>query len=78
MRAWHWIVERIPPGILTESDRPALAIMASLQMQVWLTGGLDYIKELRQWFGQYGLTAAAREKIAARSPDDSGNPFAKA
>jgi hypothetical protein len=38
-------------------------------------GQLQFVSELRQWFGQYGLTAAAREKIAAK-PKPAGNPFA--
>lgn len=76
VRAWHWIVEQVPPGVLTASDYAAMETMARLQAQVWLTGQLDYVKELRQWFGQYGLTAAAREKIAAKAPAGSGNAFA--
>jgi hypothetical protein len=76
VRAWHWLVEQIPPGVLTASDHASMEAMARVQAQFWLTGQLDYVKELRQWFGQYGLTAAAREKIAAKKPDGSGNPFA--
>ena len=78
VRAWHWIVQQIPPGVLTASDYSSLETMAGLQARVWLTGELDYVKELRQWFGQYGLTAAAREKIAAKKPPSGGNAFADA
>lgn len=74
-RAWHWIVQQIPPGVLTASDYASLDIMARLQAQIWM-GQLQFVSELRQWFGQYGLTAAAREKIGAKKPDGSGNPFA--
>lgn len=76
VRAWHWIVKQIPPGVLTASDYSSVETMAGLQARVWMTGELDYIKELRQWLGQYGLTAAAREKIGAKKPAKSGNPFA--
>ena len=78
VRAWHWIVQQIPPGVLTASDYSAIETMAGLQARVWLTGELDYIKELRQWLGQYGLTAAAREKIGAKKPAKPANPFADA
>lgn len=75
-RAWHWIVSQIPPGVLTASDYASIEIMARLQAHFWLSGHLDYAKELRQWFGQYGLTGAAREKISMKKPEGSGNPFA--
>ena len=75
VRAWHWIVEQVPPGVLTASDRSSIEIMARLQAQIWMSGDLDAIKEIRQWFGQYGLTGAAREKITAK-PKPAGNPFA--
>jgi hypothetical protein len=74
-RAWQWLVQQIPPGVLTASDHAAMEIMARLQTQIWM-GQLQFVSELRQWFGQYGLTAAAREKIGAKKPDGSGNPFA--
>lgn len=76
VRAWHWIVKQIPPGVLTASDYSSIEMMAGLQARAWLTGELDYIKELRQWFGQYGMTAAGREKISAKKPEGAGNPFA--
>ncbi len=75
-RAWRYIVEQVPPGVLTASDASAVEIMARLQAQVWMSGDLDAIKELRLWFGQYGLTAAAREKIGAKKPPKAANPFA--
>lgn len=75
VRAWAWIVTQIPPGVLTASDRASIAIMAGLQARIWLMGELDYVKELRQWFGQYGLTGAAREKLSAK-PAPPRNPFA--
>ena len=73
--AWHHVVKQIPPGVLTSSDYSSVEVMACLQARVWLTGELDYIKELRMWFGQYGLTGAAREKIAAKKKP-AGSPFA--
>lgn len=76
VRAWHWIVQQIPPGILSASDATSVEIMARLQAGVWMSGDRDDMKELRQWLGQYGMTAAAREKIAAKKPPDGGNPFA--
>lgn len=77
VRAWHWIVKQIPPSVLTASDYSSVETMATLQARFWLTGDLDYAKELRLWFGQYGLTAAAREKIAAK-PTKPRNPFSDA
>lgn len=76
VRAWNFIVEQVPPGVLTASDYASVEIMARLQSQIWMTGSLDSIKELRQWFGQYGMTASAREKIAAKGVEQTGNPFA--
>ncbi|HMU15874.1 MAG TPA: hypothetical protein PKC95_00385 [Thauera aminoaromatica] len=76
-RAWHWLVEQMPPGVLSASDYASVEIMARLQTQIWV-GQLQFVSELRQWFGQYGLTAAAREKIAAKAPADKGNPFSSA
>lgn len=75
VRAWHSVVAQIPPGVPTASDYLSIEIMASVLARFWLTGELDYAKELRMWFGQYGLTGAAREKIAAK-PKPAGNPYA--
>ena len=50
--------------------------MARLQASIWMSGDRNAMKEIRQWLGQYGMTGAAREKIAAKKPDGSGNPFA--
>jgi hypothetical protein len=76
VRAWHHIVAQVPPGVLTASDATSIEIMARLQASIWMSGDRDDIKELFRWLGQYGLTAAAREKIAAKKPEGSGNPFA--
>jgi hypothetical protein len=62
--------------VLTASDATSIEIMARLQASIWMSGDRDDIKELFRWLGQYGLTAAAREKIAAKKPEGSGNPFA--
>lgn len=76
VRAWNYVVEQIPPGVLTGSDYSSIEIMARLQASVWMGGSLDVVKELRQWWGQYGLTGAAREKLSAKAPKSRGNPFA--
>ena len=77
VRAWRAVVAQIPPGVLTASDGLSVEIMAGLMSRYWLTGELDYVKELRMWFGQYGLTGAGREKITAK-PKPASNPFSEA
>lgn len=75
--SWREIVSQINPIILTASDRSAIELMARLLLQVRLTGDIENIRELRQWFGQYGMTAAGRAKLGTpkRKPS-GGNQFA--
>ena len=44
----------------------------------FLTGDIENIRELRQWFGQYGMTAAGRAKLGAPSKKPQTNQFADA
>lgn len=67
--AWRHIVSQINPIVLTASDYSSIELMARLWLQARLTGDVQIIKELRQWFAQYGMTAVGRTKIAGvKSP----------
>lgn len=72
--AWREIVNQINPMILTASDNSSIELMARLMLQARLTGDVGIIKELRQWFAQYGMTAVGRTKISATPPQED-NPF---
>lgn len=72
---WREIVAQIPPEILSGSDATSVEQMARLLLQARMTSDLGAIRELRQWFGQYGLTAAGRAKIGTPAKAPAGNPF---
>jgi len=74
VRTWHEIVKQINPVVLTASDYSSIELMARLLLQARMTGDPGIIRELRQWFAQYGMTAVGRTKIPASKPR-SDNPF---
>ena len=75
--SWHEIVKQINPCVLTASDQSSVEIMARLMLQIRLTNDMECVREMRQWFGQYGLTAVGRAKLGTPKKDAGGsNPFA--
>jgi hypothetical protein len=75
VQAWHAVVERVPPGVLTKTDELAVEIAATLLAAWWLTRDLDVLKEIRQWFAQLGMTPVARTKIPPPPRQPAGNRF---
>lgn len=73
---WREIVGQINPAVLTASDNSSIELMSRLMLQARLTGDVQIIKELRQWFAQYGMTAVGRTKISV-TPSQEDNPFSK-
>lgn len=78
VRTWREIVSQINPVVLTASDGSSIELMARLMLQVRLTGDIENIRELRQWFGQYGMTAAGRAKLGSPVKKKTTNPYADA
>lgn len=76
VRAWHEVVKRVPPEVLSGTDELAIEIVATLLASWWLTKDLDVLKELRQWFSKLGMTPVDRTKIPAPKKNERGNPFA--
>lgn len=78
VRSWREIVSQINPIILTASDQSSIELMARLLLQVRMTGDINNIRELRQWFGHFGMTPAGRAKLGTPvQKDRGGNPFAQ-
>lgn len=73
--AWREIVSQINPVVLTGSDYLSIETMARLLWQYRLTSQSSVAAELRQWFAQYGLTAAGRAKLGAAPKKSGGNKF---
>lgn len=74
--AWREIVAQINPIVLTASDRSAVELMTRLWVQAKLTNDIAVVKELRQWFAQFGMTPVGRTKLPAPKPEGGGNTFA--
>lgn len=75
---WQEVVKQINPAVLTASDVTSVEVMARLLLMIRMRGEMEAVRELRQWFGQYGLTAVGRAKLAAPKKEAGGNPFADA
>ena len=75
MRAWRYLVDRLPRVALYSCDEIAVEIAAKLLAQYWLTGNLETIKELRQWLGKLGMTPQDRTRIPAATPSKEANKF---
>lgn len=73
--SWQHVVKQINPAVLTASDYSSIECMARLTLQMRLTGDVAVIRELRQWYAQYGMTAVGRTKIANPKGLGSGNTF---
>lgn len=77
VRAWRFIVDRLPPVSTFATDEVAVEVCARLLSTYWMSGNLDTLKELRQWLMQLGFSPVARTKLATEKPGETENPFAK-
>lgn len=75
VRAWRYLVDRLPKVALSSSDELAVEVAARLTAQFW-AGNIMVAAELRQWLGKLGMTPADRAKLPGSAPP-SDNPFAK-
>jgi len=73
VRAWRYVSDRLPPGVLSSSDEIAVEVTAKLLTQLW-AGNLLVAAELRQWLGKLGMTPVDRAKIPG-APPATDNPF---
>jgi hypothetical protein len=78
VRAWKWIVERLPLVAITKTEEIAVECAARLLAQFWMSGSIEVLKELRQWLGKLGMTLTDRVKLPPKAPEGTGNPFADA
>lgn len=77
VRAWRWVVERLPLVAITKTEEIAVEMAARLLAQFWMSGSLDVAKELRQWLAKLGMTLADRVKLPAGNSSESKNRFSK-
>lgn len=74
VRAWRYLVERLPKAALSSSDDVAVEVTARLLTQFW-AGNIAVVTEMRQWLGKLGMTPVDRAKIPG-APPQTDNPFA--
>jgi len=78
VRAWRYVVERLPKVAMFNCDEIAVEIAATLLAQFWLSRDIDTLKELRQWLAKLGMTPVDRTKIPPADPGGkSKNPFSE-
>lgn len=76
--AWHEVVSIAPPGVLMNSDRIAMEILATLLAQFRADPhGFQptRLARLESMIVKMGLTPADRSRVIA-APQESANPFA--
>lgn len=80
---WHELIARFPKIVITDSDRYGLEV---LTMAMWeLRKSFNNPKRFQQfckaeqtvrhWLVQFGMTPAARAKLAVKVGTDKKNPF---
>lgn len=78
VRAWHFLVARLPLIAFYNCDEIAVEVTAGLLTNWWTTGSLNAAKELRLWLGKLGMTPGDRTRLEAEGPDDEEkDPAAK-
>jgi phage terminase small subunit len=76
VRAWAYIVQRLPAVTFYDSDSIAIEMCARLLAQAWLNPAPATLCELRQWLTSLGMSPIARCKLPpARGDQDQANPF---
>lgn len=77
LRAWRWIVDRLPAVAVYSTDEIAVEIAARLLAGWWETGDLATLRELRPWLGKLGFTPQDRANLPSAGPTIRENPFSR-
>lgn len=67
VRAWRWIVERLPKVTIYSTDEIAVEIAARSLTVYWLNGDPKAEKSLQHWMAKLGFSPQDRTKLAPAS-----------
>lgn len=79
LEAWFEVVQNVPSGVLTKSDRHTLEITAVLLAEFWGSGaGMmgTHLNALNALLGKLGMNPSDRSKISV-TESKKENPFAQ-
>ena len=76
LRAWGYIVNQIPASVLTGADQASVQLLCVLWAEFQQdTASFPSAKigQMRGLMGEFGMSPAARAKLATRPEDDDGD-----
>lgn len=77
-RAWDYLADSCPPGMLTRIDRVLVQKAAIILARVWADPmGIDVkeINTLVNCLSKLGMTPVDRSKVKVEDPPEQANPF---
>ena len=77
---WRDLQADIAPGVLTQQDRQAFAVLCCLVDQFRRSPGAmqtSRIAQMNSLLGQFGMSPSTRSKVSVKPPPLGENPFAQ-